>query len=154
MRRTLMWNKKGVSFRQQDKMNLDLWPREKTILCHKRPYKAIKRPHEATRGHTRPHKATRGQTRPSKANTAIQYHNVTLKITLCSYWNIRQDLKVLYLVQNTKSVNSKSVNQTEKLFLKSHGKYAWVVAWLMRKAHPLPSFGNLFVILRKLLLQY
>ena len=37
---------------KQDQMNLDLWPREETIFCHKRPYKAIKRPCKTTQGHT------------------------------------------------------------------------------------------------------
>ena len=93
---TLTWIK-------QDQMNLDLWPRERTIFCHKRPYKAIKRPCKTTQDHTRPHKATHANCRKNNSKNirgeATQGHsrqtwqcnfhnviNVPQKITLCSHW--------------------------------------------------------------------
>ena len=68
-------------------MNFDLWPREKTIFCHKMRYTAITRPFKAMlswirsymimksnktiRGHIRLFKATQGHTRQTRQFNSI-----------------------------------------------------------------------------------
>ena len=69
---------------KQDQMHLDLWPREKTMQYHKRPYKTMQghtRPQYVAQGHARSYKATDG-----RENIKQWFCHFEL-VTFCSIWS-------------------------------------------------------------------